>query len=110
MRLAPSASYGANQCATIRGMSILRIVSATCVIAGASLSAAAAQTRAEVEQARSAMRTALDAFKSGKSDEYRAAAQKLVALRPDFPTGIYVLAQAYARAGDNDGSLKQLEL
>ncbi len=69
-----------------------------------------AQTRADIEQSRAAMRAATAAFKAGKLDEYRAAVQQAVTLRPDFPTGIYMLAQAYTRTGDTGAALAQLEL
>src|SRR5262245_51253226 len=69
-----------------------------------------AQTREEIDQARAAMRSATTALKDGKLLAHREAVEQVVALRPDYPTAIYILAQAYAREKNAEGALTQLEL
>ena len=71
---------------------------------------AVAQSRADIDQARTAMRTAASALKEKNLGLYRESLQKVVALRPDYPGGIYALAQAYAREGNAQNALEQLEL
>ena len=90
-------------------MSRLHVITAAALILACQQSAVA-QTRADIDQARTAMRTAASALKERNLPLYRESLQKVVALRPDFPTGIYVLAQAYAREGDTLSALEQLEL
>ena len=71
---------------------------------------AVAQTRADIDQARTAMRTAASALKERNLPLHRESLQKVVALRPDYPGGIYALAQAFAREGNTQSALEQLEL
>ena len=71
---------------------------------------ASAQTRADIDQARAAMRAATLALKENKVALYRESLEKVVALRPDYPGGIYALAQAYAREGNSQRALDQLEI
>jgi hypothetical protein len=82
----------------------------TALLAASCALPAAAQTRSEIDQARTAMRAASAAFKENNLPAYRQALQKVVALRPDYPGGIYALAQAYAREGNTQSALEQLEL
>jgi DNA-binding beta-propeller fold protein YncE len=56
------------------------------------------------------MRSATAALKENNLQVYREALQKVVALRPDYPGGIYALAQAYAREGNTQSALEQLEV
>ena len=56
------------------------------------------------------MRAATAALKENNLQTYRQALQRVVALRPDYPGGIYALAQAYAREGNTQSALEQLEV